>query len=147
MRWNFVKISASLLFITLISLQIQVRTLLKVKKKRGFQCFDVHFFYFFQASQASSQGVFELKLKNFINKLGKDVEGHCCDGFRTSSGQCSGICSTKFRVCLKHYQATIDPKHECTFGEHITPVLGSNNVFVRAPVITFPLDFKWPVSF
>ena len=100
-----------------------------------------------QASYASSQGVFELKLKAFTNKLGKDSEGHCCEGFRASNGKCSGHCQTKFRVCLKHYQTTIDPTHECTFGEHVTPVLGANSIFVRSPVIQFPLDFKWPGTF
>ncbi len=98
----------------------------------------------FQAS-ASSQGVFELKLTNFVNRLGKGNDGQCCSGYRTASGKCSGVCATKFRVCLKHYQATIDPQHECTFGEHFTPVLGHNSA-IRAPVISFPLDFKWPVS-
>lgn len=96
---------------------------------------------------ASSQGVFEIRLTKFMNKLGKDSNGHCCDGYRTHSGKCSGVCATKFRICLKHYQATIDPKHECTFGERVTPVLGNNNVFVRAQTITFPLDFKWPGTF
>jgi delta-like protein len=97
-----------------------------------------------QAS-ADSQGVFELKLMSFLNRAGKDSSGHCCDGYRTSSGKCSGKCNTKFRVCLKHYQATIDPSNECTFGEAVTPVLG-NNVATLEP-IRFPIDFKWPGTF
>jgi hypothetical protein len=90
---------------------------------------------------AESQGIFELRLKNFANKLNKDSQGHCCDGYRTTSGRCSGNCETKFRVCLKHYQLDIDPSHECTFGEHITAPEEK-----RDSIIQFPLDFKWPVS-
>ena len=83
-----------------------------------------------------------------MNKLGKDSNNRCCEGFRTSSGKCSNSCSTKFRVCLKHYQATIDPNHECTFGEEITPVLGSNSIqSSRDEPIAFALDFKWPGTF
>ena len=83
-----------------------------------------------------------------MNKLGKDSNNRCCEGFRTSSGKCSNSCSTKFRVCLKHYQATIDPNHECTFGEEITPVLGSNSIqSSRDEPIEFALDFKWPGTF
>ena len=82
-----------------------------------------------------------------MNKLGKDSNNRCCAGFRTSSGKCSESCSTKFRVCLKHYQATIDPAHECTFGEEITPVLGSNSIFMSEAPIEFALDFKWPGTF
>ena len=98
-------------------------------------------------ANASSQGVFQLKLKSFMNKLGKDSNNRCCSGFRTSSGKCSETCSTKFRVCLKHYQATIDPNHECTFGEEITPVLGSNSIYSTSSPIEFALDFKWPGTF
>ena len=83
-----------------------------------------------------------------MNRMGKDFEGHCCSGYRTASGKCSGLCSTKFRVCLKHYQTTIDPSQECTFGEEVTPILGANNVLVKsASPIQFPLDFKWPGTF
>jgi len=99
------------------------------------------------SANASSQGVFQLRLKSFMNKLGKDSNNRCCAGFRTSSGKCSESCSTKFRVCLKHYQATIDPAHECTFGEEITPVLGSNSIFMSEAPIEFALDFKWPGTF
>ena len=82
-----------------------------------------------------------------MNRMGKDFEGHCCSGYRTASGKCSGLCSTKFRVCLKHYQTTIDPLQECTFGEEVTPILGTNNVLVKSAPIQFPLDFKWPGTF
>src|SRR6266487_6367603 len=97
----------------------------------------------FLQGECHSQGVFELRLKNFENKYGKDSDGHCCDGYRTSSGQCSGACATKFRVCLKHYQKKVDFSHECTFGESVTPVMGNN--VVNFDTIQFPLDFKWPV--
>jgi len=54
---------------------------------------------------------------------------------------------TRFRVCLKHYQATIDPKHECTFGERLTNVLTNNSASAfNKQNIEFPIDFKWPVS-
>jgi len=100
-----------------------------------------------QASFSSSQGVFELKLKAFTNKLGEDSNGHCCDGFRASNRKCSGLCRTKFRVCLKHYQSRINVEDECTFGEVYTQILGNNNIFVRTSPIQFPLDFKWPGTF
>jgi hypothetical protein len=93
-------------------------------------------------THAESQGIFELRLKSFTNKLNKDSQGHCCDGYRTSSGRCSGSCLTKFRVCLQHYQLNIDPSHECTFGEHVTAPSEEK----RDSIIQFPLDFKWPVS-
>ena len=93
---------------------------------------------------ADSQGVFELKLKRFTNVNEKDANGHCCEGFRTSNGRCTGFCQTRFRVCLQHYQTNIDPSHECTFGETLTPVLGNN--VANLDTVRFPLDFKWPVS-
>ena len=101
----------------------------------------IFFLTILPSTLSESQGIFELRLKNFANKLNKDSQGHCCDGYRTSSGRCSGSCETKFRVCLKHYQLDIDPSHECTFGEHITAPEEK-----RDSVIQFPLDFKWPVS-
>ncbi len=108
---------------------------------------NVLFIYFLQiCSSSRSQGIFELHLKSFENKPGKDSAGQCCDGFKTSTGVCSGYCATRFRVCLKHYQATIDPKHECTFGERFTPVLANNTIqSMPKQVIEFPIDFKWPV--
>ena len=148
MRWSLI-ISAILLQITTISISVSFLT--KTYEK---QCIFTkkipkitNFQFFFQAN-ASSQGVFQLRLKSFMNKLGKDSNNRCCEGFRTSSGKCSNSCSTKFRVCLKHYQATIDPNHECTFGEEITPVLGLNSIqSSRDEPIEFALDFKWPGTF
>lgn len=57
---------------------------------------------------------------------------------------CSGRCTTRFRICLKHYQQKVDPNQECTFGESFTPIM-SNSVVNFDPIF-FPLDFKWPVS-
>ena len=95
--------------------------------------------------QADSQGVFEIRLKNFRNDLQKTAQGQCCRGFaRSSTGRCSELCQTKFRVCLKHYQSHIDPNQQCTFGEQFTQV---NERLSAQDVIQFPLDFKWPRSF
>ncbi|XP_069989473.1 delta-like protein B [Penaeus vannamei] len=78
--------------------------------------------------ETSANAVFELRLKKFSNRFGKDTEGHCCSGYRNSQGHCTGTCKTKFRVCLKVYQEVIDPESPCTFGEAETPVLGDNEV-------------------
>lgn len=105
--------------------------------------------------QVCCSGVFELRLKSFINDYGKDSVGQCCSGTRSpDSGACSGPCRTRFRVCLKHYQAKIDTTSPCTFGDVITPVLGENSVHLIgtaqrdgfANPIRFPFDFTWPVS-
>ncbi|XP_066998253.2 neurogenic locus protein delta isoform X2 [Anabrus simplex] len=105
--------------------------------------------------QVCCSGVFELRLKSFINDYGKDSVGQCCSGERASStGVCSGTCRTRFRVCLKHYQAKIDTTSPCTFGDVITPVLGGNNVHLLDSTqdgfsnpIRFPFDFTWPGTF
>lgn len=101
--------------------------------------------------QAGCSGVFELRLKSFTNEHGKDSVGQCCSGERTNP--CTGSCKTRFRVCLKHYQAKIDTTSPCTFGDVITPVLGDNSVHLLdngSPgfnnPIRFPFDFTWPVS-
>jgi len=105
--------------------------------------------------QVLCSGVFELRLKSFINDYGKDNVGQCCSGTRSpGSGACSGPCRTRFRVCLKHYQAKIDTTSPCTYGDVITPVLGENSVNLVgsaqhdgfANPIRFPFDFAWPVS-
>lgn len=105
--------------------------------------------------QVVCSGVFELRLKSFINENGKDSLGQCCSGER--NGRCVGPCRTRFRVCLKHYQQKIDPLSACTFGDVMTPVLGENNVHLNQTgaldipgftnPIRFPFDFSWPVSF
>ncbi|XP_050714055.1 delta-like protein 1 [Eriocheir sinensis] len=104
-------------------------------------------------SQGSANAVFELRLKHFLNANGRDIEGHCCQGFRDARGRCSGSCSTKFRVCLKVYQEEIDPSPPCTFGEAITPTLGENDVdFSKADLGAFanPVRFmlaSWQGTF
>ena len=89
---------------------------------------------------AESQGVFEIKLKSFQNKYQHNSHGRCCRGYRTKSGQCSDSCSTRFRVCLTHYQSQIDYNlnNKCTFGE-------SNNL-QSLNTVQIPLEIKWPVS-
>nr|CAD7257410.1 unnamed protein product [Timema shepardi] len=69
--------------------------------------------------QGGCSGVFELRLKSFVNDYGKDSVGQCCSGEPPApgSGLCSGPCRTRFRVCLKHYQAQIDTTSPCTFGD------------------------------
>ncbi|KAG1672479.1 Neurogenic locus protein delta [Nymphon striatum] len=110
--------------------------------------------------QISCSGLFELRLSSFKNELGRDSLDHCCSGYRTSSGKCSGVCRTSFRVCLKHFQNNIDPKPPCTYGDIITPVLANNSVqFVDSnhnnkriitgftnPIV-FPFEFSWPGTF
>lgn len=100
---------------------------------------------------------FELRLKNFINPNGRDINGVCCSGSMDVNGKCSGVCKTRFRVCLKEYQTQIDPKSVCNFGDVVTPILGENNInFTNiAPKyrlesfsnpIKFPFTWTWPVS-
>ncbi|RZF37179.1 hypothetical protein LSTR_LSTR009704 [Laodelphax striatellus] len=103
-------------------------------------------------NQASSSGVFELRLKSFTNEHGRDSVGQCCSGERTEP--CRGPCKTRFRVCLKHYQVKIDTTSPCTFGDVITPVLGDNSVHLANAnphgfnnPIRFPFDFAWPGTF
>lgn len=99
--------------------------------------------------------MFELRLDTFVNEFGRDADGTCCRGVKTSTGMCSGTCRTRFRVCLKHYQTTIDPNPPCTYGEVLTPVLGNNSVRLEptndpetgfANPIVFSFDFSWVVS-
>lgn len=110
------------------------------------------YFLFFQVQ---SSGLFELRLKHFTNENGKDNVGECCSGKSDDSGKCIGTCKTRFRVCLKHYQAQIDVLSSCTFGKVETPVLGENSVNLTTQStqalgftnpIRFPFDFTWPVS-
>lgn len=100
-------------------------------------------------------GLFELRLKYFKNDYGKDKDGVCCSGKTDpATNQCIGTCKTRFRVCLKHYQANIDLTSPCTFGDVVTPVLGENSMNLTAlsenitfvNPIRFPFDFTWPVS-
>lgn len=106
---------------------------------------------FVRIQQVVCSGVFELRLKSFINENGKDHLGQCCGGER--NGRCTAPCRTRFRVCLKHFQNTIDTTSACTFGDVMTPVLGENNIHLGDSAtnvpgfsnpIRFPFDFSWP---
>lgn len=104
--------------------------------------------------QVNASGVFELRLKSFVNEYGKDSLGKCCSGSTSKTGECSGVCKTRFRVCLKQYQVKIDTTTPCTYGDVVTPVLGENIVNLSPNVampsftnpIRFPFEFTWPVS-
>lgn len=103
---------------------------------------------FFFILQVHGSGLFELRLKYFKNDFGKDNNGICCSG-RTdpATNQCIGTCKTRFRVCLKHYQAQVDLTSPCTFGDFATPVAGENSMnLTDLNTIRFPFDFTWPVS-
>ncbi len=113
--------------------------------------------------EVRSSGVFELRFDRFQNELGRDAKGHCCDGFKASlsspngGARCSEACRTQFRVCLKHYQTSIDLSGACTYGDFSTPVLGDNSLdFTNATnsnssvtngyTVRLPFEFSWPVS-
>ncbi|XP_043490270.1 neurogenic locus protein delta-like [Polistes fuscatus] len=103
----------------------------------------------------NASGVFELRLKSFVNEYGKDSLGKCCSGTTSRTGECSGACKTRFRVCLKQYQVKIDTTTPCTYGDVVTPVLGENIVNLSPNValpsftnpIRFPFEFTWPGTF
>ncbi|KAG7207465.1 hypothetical protein KM043_009100 [Ampulex compressa] len=103
----------------------------------------------------NASGVFELRLKSFVNEYGKDSLGKCCSGSTSRAGECSGVCKTRFRVCLKQYQVKIDTTTPCTYGDVVTPVLGENVVNFSPNValpsftnpIRFPFEFTWPGTF
>ncbi|KAJ2954690.1 hypothetical protein O0L34_g2989 [Tuta absoluta] len=106
--------------------------------------------------QVLTSGSFELRIKSFTNSLGRLHSGQCCDGSSSSEAACMSPCRTKFRVCLKIYQANIDTTSPCTFGDITTPVLGGNSLdspALSAPTpaftnpIVFPFDFTWPGTF
>ncbi|CAH0402347.1 unnamed protein product [Chilo suppressalis] len=105
--------------------------------------------------QVLTSGSFELRIKSFTNSLGRLSSGQCCDGSSSSSdAPCLAPCRTKFRVCLKIYQANIDTTSPCTFGDITTPVLGGNSLDVPnlnvqgfSNPIVFPFDFTWPGTF
>ncbi|CAG0906674.1 unnamed protein product, partial [Darwinula stevensoni] len=110
-------------------------------------------FFLALLQQAQSEGVFELRLRAFHNDLGKDDQGDCCSGVPDpQSGVCSGVCHTRFHLCLAHYQVRIE-SGQCTFGVGRIPVIGDNSVFFtdrgsRNPLInSIPLNFTWPGDF
>lgn len=115
------------------------------------------YFLCFFLFQVQTSGLFELRLKYFKNDYGRDSEGHCCSGQSdAASGKCIGGCKTRFRVCLKHYQAKIDTTSQCTYGDVVTPILGENSVNLTDSAslqnkeflnpIQFAFNFAWPVS-
>ncbi|XP_065355030.1 neurogenic locus protein delta [Calliphora vicina] len=108
--------------------------------------------------EVNTSGLFELRLKYFKNDYGRDSEGHCCSGQSDSAtGRCIGGCKTRFRVCLKHYQAKIDTTSQCTYGDVVTPILGENSVNLTdsqalqnkdfSNPIQFAFNFAWPGTF
>ena len=98
-----------------------------------------------------ADGVFEVRILSYINELGLDAEGNCCEKSPKPSPldisqRCSEKCRTFFRICLKHYQVKIDVDNShCTFGQYITPVLISDNLKL-SDSIKFDFNFSWPVS-
>jgi hypothetical protein len=76
------------------------------------------------------------------------------------NGVCHGSCQTRFRICLKQYQAEVDATSECTFGAVATKVLGDNSFNLTqsslatknqpqedaSNPISFSFIFTWPVS-
>ncbi|KAK2854176.1 hypothetical protein Q5P01_006837 [Channa striata] len=104
--------------------------------------------------QVLCSGLFELKLQEFLNKKGIKGNANCCPGgsAHVQGQQCE--CKTFFRVCLKHYQASVSPEPPCTYGGAVTPVLGSNSFQVPETnadsftnPIRFPFGFTWPGTF
>lgn len=103
----------------------------------------------------SASGVFELRLKSFVNEFGKDSLGKCCSGSASKTGECSGVCKTKFRICLKQYQVKIDTLSKCTYGDVSTPILGENRINFSPNIhfsnftnpMRFPFEFTWPGTF
>uniref|UniRef100_A0A182VST7 Notch ligand N-terminal domain-containing protein n=1 Tax=Anopheles minimus TaxID=112268 RepID=A0A182VST7_9DIPT len=106
-----------------------------------------------QILMVAGSGLFELELRYFQNEKSIDYNERCCSGKADTLGRCIGTCKTRFRACLKHYQATIDTTSPCTFGDVITPVLegtalnftaitGTPEGFVNP--LRFPFEFHWP---
>ncbi|XP_030374213.1 neurogenic locus protein delta [Scaptodrosophila lebanonensis] len=122
------------------------------------KCLLTAFICFTVIVQVHSSGNFELRLKYFSNEHGRDNEGHCCSGQTdAATGKCIGTCKTRFRVCLKHYQAKIDTTSQCTYGDVVTPILGENSVNLTdtqsfqnkgfTNPIQFAFNFAWPGTF
>lgn len=113
--------------------------------------------FFFLNPQITCSGLFEFRLKSFRNDNGLNSFGRCCSQKALPSGSCQGSCKTRFRICLKQYQAEIDTTSSCTFGAAATKILGDNTFNLTATrnppqegtsinPISFPFDFTWPVS-
>jgi delta len=120
------------------------------------------FFSFFL--QITCSGIFELRLKSFRNDNGMNSLGRCCGDKQLPNGSCQSSCKTRFRICLKQYQAKVDINSPCTFGDTFTQVLGDNSFNLTMSTtsttssklhhqktssinpILFPFAFTWPVS-
>lgn len=145
------------MLINTISITLQKKKIHSLKYLFFISYSYTSFFLFpFSLLQVESSGLFELRLKYFRNDNGRDNTGACCSGRSDSvTGKCIGTCKTRFRVCLKHYQAKIDTTSQCTFGDVMTPVLGENTINMTSQSqqigfvnpIQFPFDFAWPVSY
>ncbi|XP_035216112.1 delta-like protein D, partial [Stegodyphus dumicola] len=106
-----------------------------------------------------SFGIFELDLVSFENRGGREILGGCCSGRHRADGSCQGTCSVYLRICIKHYQATVDPDSPCTFHEFQTPPLTANKstnpneedsgIFNLQDQhrMSFNLGFTWPGEF
>jgi hypothetical protein len=130
-----------------------------------FHIFQIFLFSFLfshsQITHITCSGLFELRLNAFRNDRATTSSERCCtERQMVSGGSCLGSCKTRFRVCLKQYQAEIDTTSSCTFGAAATPILGDNSFnFTQQSTqknqpqkgssiypIRFPFEFTWPVS-
>nr|BAB70657.1 Delta [Ciona savignyi] len=99
----------------------------------------------------TSEGSFQLRLTQLVNDGGVTESGLCCSG--PSFPNCIEQCRTSIRVCLKHFQATVDPSGPCTFGSYKSPVIGGNSFapentsYIRRHPTVFDFTFRWPGSF
>nr|NP_001071677.1 delta protein [Ciona intestinalis]BAE06370.1 delta protein [Ciona intestinalis] len=99
----------------------------------------------------SSEGSFQLKLLDLVNRNGVTGAGVCCSNDLFPN--CRQQCRSSIRVCLKHYQAIVEPEAPCTFGNYSTPAIGGNSFvpdntsYVRRHPIRFDFNFRWPGSF
>lgn len=105
--------------------------------------------------KALCSGVFELKLSNFTNDRGLDLDGNCCNGITDISAPgsgpvCTEPCHTFFTICLTNFMINIPPdisKDKCLFGYVTTQVLGGNNIrFSMLDGFNNPVKFHFNVS-
>nr|CAD45191.1 Delta2 protein [Cupiennius salei] len=98
-------------------------------------------------------GIFELNLVSYENREGRDdILGGCCSGRLGADGSCPP-CPVYLRVCVKHYQALVDPSSPCTFHEFVTPLLVAANgtaeedrglqVLSDPDTMTFDFNLTW----
>ena len=119
-------------------------------------------------------GIFELKLNSFSNPFGLDDSAVCCNttslsNTRSSSSSVNSgadksgvfsnnnggsdhqqqqcVCSKiKFRICVKHYQVSVDPEPPCYIGETYTNESYDGNLIQLGTIFTYDFKFRWPVS-